>query len=448
MSSAIVAPTGDNVVVKTGVLKKRSGKMHQWSTRFFVLSEAKISYKIKSDATQFKCSYELSPGCIVTEVQVESTMKGKKLYSFWIVWPHEKKSGKDDEHDSDDEKDTPKTFEEDNKSKAKDLKQIVESEVMTQKRQRSMVEEQIELHHARDNNVSLGAKVAAIAVGGVVVGALTAGIGLIPYITVVGITAVAGGGAVAWQWRRPLDSRLIMACDTMEEAMEWKTAIEQQVNKIEETLKPALPSTVDPRVISSIIDRTTIGGTWRRVDVCEGMSILEHVLPRSFYKDSKTNQNLPSLLLDKFNPSTCLDQDSPYSSLTHEFLNDSIQEACLKPIIFSRCRRAQQSIGCTSINTFLAIMNSQPWPRNGSCKVVKEIDDHADVIEVELTLNCLQYGGKCDAVVRRIYFSRFWTLDDEGVYLITYNSSYNEEFKPEVKVSVLRYVPLPLALNP
>lgn len=56
-------------------------------------------------------------------------------------------------------------------------------------------EEQLEKHHALDNNLSIGMKVAAVAVGGVVVGALTAGIGLVPYIAVVGAAAVASGGA-------------------------------------------------------------------------------------------------------------------------------------------------------------------------------------------------------------------------------------------------------------
>ena len=433
--ASIVAPTGDSTVVKTGIVKKRSGRMHQWSTRFFVLSESKISYKIKQDASQFKCSYDLSAGCIVTEVQVESTLKGKKLHSFWIVWPHEKTSGEKGEGESDDEREIPKIAEDDSKTKAKDLKQIVESEVMTQKRQRSLVEEQIELHHARDSNVSLGAKVAAVAVGGVVVGALTAGIGLIPYITVVGITAVAGGGAVAWQWKKPLDSRLIMACDTMEEAIEWKTAIEQQINKIEETLKPALPSSVDPKIISSIIDRSTIGGTWRRVEVCEGMRILEHVLPRSLVKEAKKNKTISFQALETLNPLTCLDKDAPYNSLSHEFVNDAAQDACLAPIMSSRCRRAQQSIGCSSINTFLAVMNSQHWPKNGSFRVAKEIDDHADIINVEVTTDCRSYGGKCDFIARKLYFSRFWTLDDDGVYLITYNSTSSDEFKSETKVS-------------
>jgi len=72
-------------------------------------------------------------------------------------------------------------------------------------------------------------KVAAVAVGGVVVGALTAGIGLVPYIAVVGAAAVAGAGGVAYGISKPSDSRLILSCETMAEALSWKSAIEFQV---------------------------------------------------------------------------------------------------------------------------------------------------------------------------------------------------------------------------
>lgn len=80
-------------------------------------------------------------------------------------------------------------------AKTKDLKQIVQSEVMSNRDKQRRAEEQLEKHHAMDNNLSIGMKVAAVAVGGVVVGALTAGIGLVPYIAVVGAAAVASGGA-------------------------------------------------------------------------------------------------------------------------------------------------------------------------------------------------------------------------------------------------------------
>jgi hypothetical protein len=161
----------------------------------------------------------------------------------------------------------------------KDLQRIVESEVMCQRRQKDAAEEQIEIHHNHDSNVSMGIKVAALAAGGVVVGALTAGIGLVPYITVVGITVAAGGGAAAMQWRRPFDSRIIIACESMVDALDWKVAIERQINRLEGSLKPMLPTSVDPKIISSILDKSILGGAWKRVAIYEGMRIMEHISP-------------------------------------------------------------------------------------------------------------------------------------------------------------------------
>ncbi len=74
--------------------------------------------------------------------------------------------------------------------------QIVRSEVITNRTKQRKAEEELEKHHTVDNNLSMGMKVAAVAVGGVVIGTLTLGIGLIPYMTVVGITAVASGAGV------------------------------------------------------------------------------------------------------------------------------------------------------------------------------------------------------------------------------------------------------------
>jgi hypothetical protein len=150
--------------IKTGVLKKRSGRMHRWSTRYFTLCGGKLSYKIKVDSPANRGEFDLLPGCVVTEVQ-EDTMrgaiKGKRLFSFWIVWPDDKSNkqtldrasnGKysaatvGDESDND-EKDP---------RQQKDLKQIVQSEAKTLKQKEKNYEEQIEKHQAYDNNVSLG----------------------------------------------------------------------------------------------------------------------------------------------------------------------------------------------------------------------------------------------------------------------------------------------------
>ncbi len=63
-SSADMAVT----TTKEGWLKKRGAKMHRWSTRYFELSGAKLSYKIKQDSDVCRGSFDIVPGCILTEV--------------------------------------------------------------------------------------------------------------------------------------------------------------------------------------------------------------------------------------------------------------------------------------------------------------------------------------------------------------------------------------------
>lgn len=310
----------NSAVVKEGFIKKRNGRLRQWTDRYFVLSTSTIAYKVKQDAPNFRQTFDLSPGCLVTEVTPESRVGGKKLYSFWVVWPHEKKGEKGEKKDdSDDEHEhVNKSEDESNKPKMKDLKHVVEQEKLAHERQKEIVAEQVELHQQYDSSVSMGAKVAAVAVGGVVVGALTAGIGLVPYFTIVGITAAASGGAMAFSFRRPMDSRLIMACDNMKDASDWKEAIERQIALVTDKLKPALP--VDPNVISTILDRSAQGGEWKRVREVEGIRVVEHVIADGL--GCKT-----------------------------------------------RCRRGQIVVGSTCNEAFLAIMNAKLWPKQGRVKL-------------------------------------------------------------------------------
>ena len=55
-------------------------------------------------------------------------------------------------------------------------------------------------------------------------------------------------------------------------------------------------------------------------------------------------------------------------------------------------------------------------------QVLKSVDDHTDVIEVEVISDCRKYGGS-EFVKRKIKFFRFWKTDEEGIYLIALNST-------------------------
>jgi hypothetical protein len=79
--------------------------------------------------------------------------------------------------------------------------------------------------------------VAALAVGGVVVGALTAGVGLVAGMVVVGIGAAASGGAAAiTQNKGDKEKYLTLACDTYGDAERWIHAIENQIKEIGDAL--------------------------------------------------------------------------------------------------------------------------------------------------------------------------------------------------------------------
>jgi hypothetical protein len=164
-SNRSAAATSTAPSVKTGVLKKRNGRMHRWSTRYFTLTEGKLSYKVKEDSPTNKGEFDLVPGCYVTEISedtIRGAIKAKKIFSFWVVWPDtdpqkgDNKSGAATASlsasaaadDSDDE---------DADGNKKDLKQIIESEVATLKQKEKKVEEQIEKHQTYDKNVSIGA---------------------------------------------------------------------------------------------------------------------------------------------------------------------------------------------------------------------------------------------------------------------------------------------------
>lgn len=101
------------------------------------------------------------------------------------------------------------------------------------------------------------------------------------------------------------------------------------------------------------------------------------------------------------------------------------------------CRKAQLAVCVCPFTVFVAVMEGNIWPRNGSVKVEKSIDDHADIIAVtantyvetqnslwKTTCSLLSSANKSCSVVhtRTITFARFWKWDDDGIYLITLNS--------------------------
>jgi hypothetical protein len=405
----------EEVVCKEGILKKRSGRMSRWSTRYFILTTTKISYKIKESDAEFRACFDLVPGCICTETveeQEKGMVKSKTLYSFWLVWPYDKTG--DEEASLLDENGSPIAINDDssvnntlvasnvvpnNNSNAvvsstdnadessnatPGLRHVVKTQKNTISKERSLVSEQLERHEAHDKNMNMIPKVAAVALGGIVITALTAGIGLVPYIAGVGGLMIAGGAGAAISYNKPADSRLILAFSSPEEAAEWKAALENQISYIERMRSAQPPSILDMKVISGLVEvnKSDMSSReklkWSKCSVLEGLRIFEHI---------NTNEGY-------------------------------------------RCRKAAQVFKSTPLNVFLAVMEGQLWPRRGELEIVSVIDDHTDIIMVTLKTHSdvnhfteppSAYKDR-DTYCRKMYMLRFWKLSEDGNYLITYSS--------------------------
>jgi len=166
--------------------------MHQWTSRHFTLTEAGVTYKLKPDSNTIRGKFDFVPGSKVTDIMEESMvkMKSNKLYTFWIVNPralNDKTAAHDEKADESDEEEGGDPAAPNNHSTSssallgtgspapsnRNLQRIVCNEKNTHKLQKEAGEEQVDVHASHDNNVASGALVAAVAVGGVVVGALT-----------------------------------------------------------------------------------------------------------------------------------------------------------------------------------------------------------------------------------------------------------------------------------
>jgi len=364
-----------------GTLKKRAGRYSRWCNRYFNLVGSRLEYKLTEDASEVRATFDLAPGCRVTDIVVEGQgIRAKKLYTFWLVWPYDKSrddtGGDGDDSEGEEGGTTSSHHEGPGEPREKGLKQLLSDQQQVAFRNKKIVQKQIEKHHAHDKSVGMVPKFAAVALGGLLVGAFTAGIGLLPYIAVVGGFAVAGGSSAALRYRRPMDSRLVMASDTEAEAKKWMAAITQAISTLEKRRGPRMPSGVNARVVSALTKSTSNGGAgldhtrWRRCESRENsVRILELVQPPTGFQ----------------------------------------------------CRRAHAVVPATPQEAFLALMETPPWPfgQGGSLRVLQAIDNNTDVLCVHLRSDCSAHGGT--VVSRMLYLSRFWRMTEDGCYLVTLN---------------------------
>lgn len=198
----------------------------------------------------------LQPDCKVSEIR-SNVNKKRKQFVFRVTWPAE---------DDSDEKE--------------DLSLPLEQ-------RRNIAQKKKEAKASAITSTVSPGRVAAIVVGGVVVGALTAGVGLIAGMVVLGVEVAASGAVVASSSPGKGDKEkfLTLACDTYGDAERWTHAIEGQISELGAHLvgygslkdgsimkrRNAPP----PEVRLEVVEQWMRSSKWKVVDVVDGTRIFE-----------------------------------------------------------------------------------------------------------------------------------------------------------------------------
>lgn len=216
-----------------------------------------------------------------------------------------------------------------------------------------------------------GGKVAAVAVGGVVVGALTSGIGLLAGMMVVGMGAAAGGGAVALNQSSSSDHKervLLLASDSYHEAENWVNAIETQIQDLGDH---ALGSPTVGGMQSQFRSRKHNPRPEVRLDE------VEEWITVSKWKLCDVYQGLRLLSLSTG------DRDDEQTYFQSFFTNRSSEN----PQSAAPCMRVNLAVNGSAADTFSGIINFSKSLRTGIVKnirIVENIDNFNDIIHIKL----------------------------------------------------------------
>ena len=312
--------------------------------------------------------------CKVSEIRSDINKK-RKQFLFRITWPLE------EEHTDDQLKHA-----ESDGSKSKD-------------HQRKKI--QLSARQSKDLDSYSGGKVAALAVGGVVVGALTAGVGLVAGMVVVGIGAAAGGGAAAITQKNDKEKYLTLACDTYGDAERWVHAIENQIKELGDALsdfpynqpgcgfgKSDSIRSVPPEVRLESIQKWLQHSRWKLRKCIKGTRVYENEVVQStsadihgVYGGSGDIITVPELL----RVNVAMHHSSP-------------------------------------ADVFTTVMNMPPSCRTGvikSYRIVESMDNQTDIIYIQLDG---VYMYPTHTYPRDLVLVRYWKHNSDGSYVICLDS--------------------------
>lgn len=373
-------------------MRKKSSRVNVWGDRYFVLRGSTLYYYLKSTDLAPKGNMPLTPNCKVSEIRSD-VHKKRKQFVFRISWPL-------DESDQD-----------------KDLKKGTKPGKKNAKEEAGGAD--------GDNNKSKSAisssKLAAMAVGGVVIGAVTAGVGLLAGLVIVGIGAAAGGGASAL-YGDGKEYVLQLACDTYHEAEGWVFAIDNQIHSLggnaEHTSKSLLPylgglrrganvqafNAPPPEVRLEEVEEWVKSSRWRVAEVWEGIRFME--------------QSCGDMVGGGVGNGDSVGAGSRKDTLNGGFGTPRTSSD-------TPCMRVTLPLNGSASDTFATVMNMPFNVRTGifrSLRIVETIDYNSDVIHVTCQP---MYLWPTWTSPRDLCLTRYWKQNSDGSFVVCLDSSYH-----------------------
>ena len=217
-------------------------------------------------------------------------------------------------------------------------------------------------------------------------GALTAGVGLVAGMVVLGIGAAAGGGAAAVnQGKQDVKEKfLTLASDTYGEAERWTHAIADQIARLRENdgsfspdrLKIVSRNAPPPEVRLEEVEKWMRWSKWRISVIIDGFRIFEQIEEESVPAGARSDVlALASAMIQS-------------------------QTSARKSINNMPCLRTNITIHAPPADVFMTLMNMSPGCRTGvvrSLRIVESMDNQTDI--VHLTLDPMYiyptWTGKC-----------------------------------------------------
>lgn len=314
--------------------------------------------------------------CKVSEIRSDINKK-RKQFLFRITWPLEDESGDDV---------ATKPADADEKQKQNSKEQIRKKMHLSARRN-------------KDLDAYSGGKVAALAVGGVVVGALTAGVGLVAGMVVVGIGAAASGGAAAiTQNKGDKEKYLTLACDTYGDAERWIHAIENQIKEIGDALSD-FPNNqpgcnfasenlrnVPPEIRLESVQKWLQQSRWKLKCCLNGTRLYENEVIKGENYVTDNTATIPQ-------------EPVPYLLRVNVPLQHS-----------------------SPAEVFTTVMNMPPCCRTGvirNYRIVESMDNQTDIIYMELEG---MYMSPTYVYPRDLVLVRYWKHNADGSYVICLDS--------------------------